>query len=248
MANRNGSAKLLAILFLAAISRPGLAEETKWTLPRESAEKWSKRLREVVPGDWRVSIRENDLIVERKKFALLMDGTPNQMSGNIRETEGPIRLVLEFAPLITNDKYDQLKAVNIASVREERRQDQAVGLGPALGGGFMTQTPEDENRARAYQAIVAKLAWNSLPDLYTTDYSVYFYNRYGWLRIKDKNVQAECDAVQLRLLRYFGIYDPIVAVSPEKFSRSQTWATESAPWQERLRPEDDPDDSDRGRW
>ncbi len=186
-----------------------------WKLPKEDADKWAKRIGKLLPPEgWKVSVHDNDIIVQRDKpvpFERMEINAPPS-TGEPRKPhlrEGEFRLTFRFAPPMSMDEYERLNAVNEASAHEQDRLEQALKL-PHKFDDYIATTPEEKKRLQDYRAAVAKLPWHTLPDLYSTDYSIFFSDsagRFESLYVKDEN-GAECQQVKERLLRQFGTYKP----------------------------------------
>jgi hypothetical protein len=227
MTTRLGIAFLSVLIGSIAAAAP--APKAAWKLPKKEADKWVERLRHLTGEGWTVSASGNDLVIQRDKPVRFADGAPNQPDpgpGGPRLVQGTFKLTLEFAPRMSLDDYERLAAVNAASDQEKQKLTKALGLEYGWGG-YRATTPEEKERLRVYREAVAKLPRHALPDLYSSDYSIFFFNREpGWLYVYDKDVAAECDKVQENLLRFFGMYDPKAATKERRLERARP-----LPWQ-----------------
>ncbi len=55
------------LAFILAFSGFVAATEKPWTLPKAEADQWAGRIQKLLPSGWSVSIRGNDLVVQREK-------------------------------------------------------------------------------------------------------------------------------------------------------------------------------------
>jgi hypothetical protein len=61
---------------------------------------------------------------------------------------------------------------------------------------------------------------HTLPDLYTPEHSISFFHPWDWWSSPaKKEVAAECQDVQERLMRFFGMYDPSAAAGGQGVGR-----------------------------
>jgi hypothetical protein len=104
------------------------------------------------------------------------------------------------------DDYEKRLAENTAMDQKREKLRQAVNV-PGKDDEFSPRTPEEEARVEKYRQAVQKLVRHNLPDLYSPDHSIYvFQSWYGNAWVVDKGVARECDAVEVGLLQFFGVY------------------------------------------
>jgi hypothetical protein len=218
---RNAAGILVLMLGVSLAS----AEEFK--LPKADAEKWAKRIRGLARDGWTVTIKDNDIILQRDKpvrFARIQVNAPfapgeKERTPDLRE--GRFRLMFRFAPRMSMDEYEKLAAENAASDAEHDRLKRALGL-PHKFEDFIASTPEEKRRLKDYREAVARLKRHTLPDLYSTDYSIFLvYGHNDWSYVYDKDVAAECQDVEETLLRYFGMYSPRAAARGTRAGRHE---------------------------
>lgn len=194
-----------------------VASAEEFQLPKADAENWAMRIHGFARDGWTVTIKANDIILQRDKpvrFARIQVNAPfapgeKERTPDLRE--GRFRLTFRFAPKMSMDEYEKLAAENAASDAEQDRLKRALGL-PHKFDDFIARTPEEKRRLKGYREAVAKLKRHALPDLYSTDYSIFLvYGHDGWSYVYDKDVAAECQNVEETLLRYFGMYSPRAA-------------------------------------
>lgn len=225
MLNRTVAGALAVVLAVSVSAAPIAAP--RWGLPREDAEKWAARIRKLARDGWTVSVRGNDVVLERDKPVRFARALPNEphVLGPERIpdlTEAPFRLTLRFAPLVSVDEYERLAAINAGSERERDRLKRAVGV-PHKFDEFVATTPTEKERVREYREAIKKLPHYDLPDLYVLDYSIYLLrSQDGWSYVYDKNVAAECHDVEQTLLRYFGMYHPAAAAGGQGIGRTDS--------------------------
>jgi hypothetical protein len=188
-----------------------------WTLPRPEAEKYARRLKELLRDGWKVTIQGNDLIVQREKtvrFAHVLPNAEPDLPGREQKPdlrEGVYKLVFRFGPKVSLDEYERQALVNAETEREIDRMRRALGLSYKFDDIIAT-TPEEKARLKAYREKVALLPHHELPDLYTPDHSIVLtLAGDGFSYVFDKDVAAECRDIEERLFRYFGVYDPVAA-------------------------------------
>ena len=212
MHTRNAAGILVLVLGVS------VASAAEFKLPKADAENWAKRIQGLARDGWTVTIKDNDIILQRDRpvrFARVQANAPGLAAGEKERTpdlhEGRFRLTFRFAPKLSMDEYEKLAAENAASDAEQDRLRRAVGL-PHKFDDFIAVTPEEKRRLKDYREAVAKLKRHALPDLYSTDYSIFLlYGHDGWSYVYDKDVEAECRDVEETLLRYFGMYSPRAA-------------------------------------
>jgi hypothetical protein len=210
----------------ATIGADPLPQE-KWTLPKADAEKWVTRIRGLARDGWTVSVRGNDIVIQRDKpvrFAAIEINAPDRPRDRKPALhDGVVRWTLRFAPRMASDEYDRLSEVNAASDRERDRLKRAVGLTHKFDE-FIATNAEEKARVAAYREAVAKLTWHTVPDLYTPEHSIFlFVTADQWSSyIYDKDVAAECQDVEETLLRYFGMYNPRAAAKGQRAGRLET--------------------------
>jgi hypothetical protein len=218
--------KLLLVGVLMGFGTGGFAAEpaADWKMPKADAEKWVARVKKLARDGWTVSLDGNEITVRRNKPTAFAYQPPNAMIG-AKPLDGgqrTVRYVLRFAPKLTTDEYEKLAAVNETSDKEYDRLHRAVGLAHKFDD-FIATTPEEKARVAAFREAVAKLPRHTLPDLYTPEYSVFFYQTGdggvspGW--VADKDVRAECDDVLHTLLKYFGMYNLRAAAGGQGFGQ-----------------------------
>jgi hypothetical protein len=196
-----------------------------WKLPKADAQKWVDRVKKVVARDnWTVTVSGNEITVMRDKPAAFVYLAPNSPANAqpMQAGERVVRYVLRFAPRMTTDEYEKLAAVNEASDKEYDRLHAEVKL-PHKFDDFIAKTPEEMARVKAFRDAVAKLPRHDLPELYTPEYSIYFFQTgdggFGAMWIADEGVRAECDHVCKVLVKYFGMYDTHAAAGGKGFGR-----------------------------
>jgi hypothetical protein len=212
--------QLLLLGLLALLSGVATAAEppAEWKLPEADGQKWAARVTQAVgrSDNWSIELRGNEIIVRRKQPVKMVRTFPNAPPGDDKPTpdgEKPIQFVLRFAPKMSLDEYDRLAAENAASAKEYDRLERAINDVAHKFDDYVAANPEQQARLDAFHTAVAKLPHHTLPELYTTDHSVYFFHPWdGWSGPADKMVSAECEEVEDTLMRLFGMYDPAAAV------------------------------------
>jgi hypothetical protein len=212
---------LVALMLCGA---PALAGEpaADWKIPKEDAEKWAARLKKLARDGWTVSVNGNEIILQRDKPTAFVYMPPNSPDGAKPLDAGvrKVRYVLLFAPKMSTEDYEKFEAVNVASEKERDKLHAEVKL-PHKFDEFIAKTDEEKARVQAYRDAVAKLPHHTLPDLYTPEYSIFFYQTgdpgFGATWIADKDVRAECDDIRETLLKYFGMYNPRAAAGGTGF-------------------------------
>jgi hypothetical protein len=208
----------VSVVFSATVAGSA-PPESQWTLPRQQAESWANRVRKLTPEGWSVTIRNNDIVIQRDKpvhFAQVeINAPPRADREEVRPKDlrdGSYRLTLRFTPKLSLDEYERLAAVNAVSSKERSRLAAQTRLTQKFGD-LLATTPEEDARLKAYQEAVAKLPWHDLPDLYTPDHGIILLQSWSvWSYIYDKDDARECREVRDRVLIYFGMYDPAAAV------------------------------------
>src|SRR5262249_45372683 len=154
-------------------------------LPKADADKWVKRIKTLMGDGWTVAARNNDIIVTRVKPVKY--GNVNHLglapetvkarveAGKPWMEESVFRFTLRFGPKMSIDDHERLAAINTASDKKQRELTDALGLGWGKVG-YVATTPEEKERLRTFQAKIAKLPRNKIPDLYTPDHSIFLYN------------------------------------------------------------------------
>lgn len=201
---------------------PAAPVPTEWKLPKADGDKWAARVKKVVGrDDWTVTADGNEIVVKRNKPVSLARLGPNAAPNEKPAPAGERtpKFVLRFAPKLSLEDYEQLVAVNEASDKERDRLHRAVNL-PHKFDEFIAKTPEEVARVRAYHEAVAKLRFHDLPDLYTPDHSVFFFEAGdGWTFPADETDRAVTADVRETLKRYFGMYSPSAASGGGEFGR-----------------------------
>jgi hypothetical protein len=206
--------QLLMLGFLALVAGVAAAGEppADWKLPEADGQRWTARVTKAVAGGdrWTVELRGNEITVRRNQPVKMVRSVPNSNDDKpMPDEERIIRFVLRFAPKMSLDEYDRLAAENAASAKEYERLERGVDDIGHKFDDFIAITAKEQDRVDAFHAAVAKLPHHTLPELYTTDHSIYFLIPWhGFSGPADKMVDAECQDVQERLMRFFGMYDP----------------------------------------
>ena len=193
-----------------------------WKLPMADADKWVARVKKLARDNWTVTVTGNDITLRRDKPTAFVYLPPNSPEGAkpVDAGERNVRYVFRFAPKLSTDEYEKLAAVNEASEKEYDRLRAAVNL-PHKFDEFIAKTDEEKARVQAFRDAVAKLPRHALPDFYTPEYSIYFYQTgdagFGAMWIADENVRAECNDMRDTLTKYFGMYNPRAAAGGTGF-------------------------------
>jgi hypothetical protein len=212
-----------AVVLLFAGSATAQPAPADWKMPEADARKWAERVKKVVARDnWTVTVNGNEITVARDKPAAFVRIFPSAAANAkpIADGERTVKYVLRFAPKMMTEEYEKLAAVNEASEKEQDRLRAEVKL-PHKFDDFIATTPEEKARVQAYRDAVAKLPRHNLPEFYTPEYSVFFFETFdGWSWPADKDVQAECAHVREVLVKYFGMYDTHAAAGGKGFGRT----------------------------
>jgi hypothetical protein len=183
-------------------------------LPKAQAERWAERVRRLVPAGWTVSIRGNDVVIQRDRQVRFAEASINAPPGDRRPTtlqEGPYRLTLRFARRMSLDEYEALAAMNAASETQRDRLLAESRL-PHKFGQIIATTPDEEVRFKAYREAESRLPRHDLPNLYTPDHSIHLYQSWDpTSSVHDEDAAHECRDVRDCVLRFFGKYNPDVA-------------------------------------
>jgi hypothetical protein len=204
---------LVGLVLLCGTPAHAADPAADWKLPKPDAEKWVARLKKLARDGWTVTVRGNEITVAREKPAPFVELLPNSPADAKPMPAGDrtVKYVLVFAPKVSTEEYEKLAEVNEASDRERDRLTAALKL-PGKFGDFVATTPEEKIRLQGYRVAVSKLPRHTLPDLYTPEHSVFFFQTGGeFMYVADRDARAECDDMRQTLLRYFGVYDPAAA-------------------------------------
>jgi hypothetical protein len=209
--------RIFVLVTLAAVAGSTAAADP-WKLPDADGQKLVARVTRVISRDeWSVERQENDITVRRIKpvaMARVQINAPVQFEPRppILCGEQTIKYVLRFAPKMSMNEYERLAVVNATSEKERHRLFDALKLTNKGFNDVIATTPDEMKRLAEFRATVAKLPRHTLPDYYTTDYSIFFLQSGDdWSYPVDKNISAECENVRDTLERYFGMYDPAAA-------------------------------------
>jgi hypothetical protein len=189
-----------------------------WVMPVAEANRWARRMRDILPGGWTVTVRGNSVLVARDKPVQWLEqeingpAFSNQAEWDAYEKArvrpGPYCLEFRFGPKMSVAEYDRLNAAN-AAVEKERDQlrTDAEDL-PHKFDSFVATTPQEAVRLAAYDQALAKLTFNELPDLYCRDFSVALSASTDGLRsVYGKEDSEECHTVKLALQALFERYE-----------------------------------------
>src|SRR5512141_2507505 len=105
---------------LALMLGVSVASAEEFKLPKADAEKWAKRIQGLASDGWTVTIKDNDIILQRDKpvrFARIQVNAPFAPGEQERKPdlrEGRFCSTFRFAPRMSMDEYEKLAADNAA--------------------------------------------------------------------------------------------------------------------------------------
>ncbi len=192
-------------------------EPVERTIPKADVDRWSARIRLLVPNGWTVVSNGNDIVIQRNKIVQWASAEINGQAltstapSTIPQptTERTYRLTLRLAPKLSMDEYEHLAAANVAT--QKVRDTLALNIAdiPHKFDDYIATTPDETRRLAAFREADAKFRFYPLPDLYCTDYSIKLEGAEdGFSYVYEPDVASECENVKQAVLRFFGMYDP----------------------------------------
>lgn len=219
-----------------APARLATAKSKTWTLRSDDAKAWVIRIRRLCPAEgWKVFARGNDIVAERIKPVSFGYIDFNQPTGDPVEDsrrykrmlatthKGQYRLTLRFSALVGQDGYDKLLAHNEMNRKADYALLRKYQISTRFGGNFSSSGEGAEERLASYKAETAKLIYNNLPHLYSTNQSITV--RTSWTErefLNDKEAEYDCEQTRTRITEPFGLYDTTTTMTRNRIGEDET--------------------------
>ena len=202
---------IITILFLASYSYSQI-EHFEIGKNLEISSKLIKKIKVVLPEDWKIKIQEQKLRFERKKTISAVIIAPSMPPGLVKPNEILYYCVLAVTEFISPDTFAKINKNN------QRLEKEAELLylekkiydipakkfkAPPWEYEYYPRTPEESSIVERYKYLYSQI--QILPDYYCNDQSFFFYQQR--LKYKNVNEEKECKKVTQRILELLNKYE-----------------------------------------
>jgi hypothetical protein len=123
------------------------------------------------------------------------------------KTKEPYQITLDVSEKLSNEKYEELKAINAQTNKELNAQEDRM-RNFASKGTYDPITPADRLLYKQYQDELSTLPYHRLPDLYDDKHSLYVTtSRDAWAAFYSAREEQECRAVIENIYSYAEVYE-----------------------------------------
>ena len=199
-----------ALILLVGCAAPVTQDQPKVELPSLS---WHDRVSGILQPGWEIVQTGDSIVVTRKKFVTYYNSIALPASTELRtqmiersRVEEQYQITLDIADWLSDEKYEELKAVNAKTEKELEAQGDLM-RGFASKGDYLPQTPEEKALYREYQSALINLPFHRLPDMYDEKHSIYVKTtRQPWTAFYFTREEMECRAVLENIYSFAEVY------------------------------------------
>lgn len=186
---------------------------------------WRDRVSGILQPGWEIVQTGNSLVVTRKKSVTYYNPIALPASSELRtemiersKDEQQYQITLDIVDRLSDEKYEELKAVNAGTEKElEAQEDMMRDF--ASKGDYLPQTDKEKALYREYQDTLVNLPYHRLPDLYDEKHSIYVKTtRHPWSAFYFTREELECRAVLENIYSFADVYEG---------KKSVTWPPEA---------------------
>ena len=174
---------------------------------------WRERVAKILQSGWEVNLVNRSLVITRKEPVTYYNPIALPLFDDLRKemierskTKQPYQITLDVSEKLSNEKYEELKAINAQTNKELSGQENRM-RNFASKGTYDPVTPADQLLYKQYQNALSTLPYHRLPDLYDDKHSLYVTtSRNAWAAFYSAREEQECRAVIENIYSYAETY------------------------------------------
>ena len=175
---------------------------------------WRERVAKILQSGWEVNLVNRSLVITRKEPVTYYNPIALPLFDDLRKemierskTKQPYQITLDVSEKLSNEKYEELKAINAQTNKELNAQEERM-RNFASKGTYDPITPADQLLYKQYQNELSTLPYHRLPDLFDDKHSLYVTtSRDAWAAFYSAREEQECRAVIENIYSYAEAYE-----------------------------------------
>jgi len=177
-------------------------------------EAWRYRVAKILQAGWEVNIVDKSLVITRKEPVTYYNPIALPLFDDLRKemierskTKEPYQITLDVSEKLSNQKYEELKAINRETDKTLNAQEDRM-RNFTFKGTYEPVTPADQLLYKQYQNELSTLPYHRLPDLYDDKHGLYVTtSRDAWAAFYSAREEQECRAVIENIYSYGEAYE-----------------------------------------